>query len=255
MTSPINHDPHTGSAQMTSQQIEITQAIAAKVLEVVDAGLVHGKGSPVPGRMCVEAAVCFALSLPHGDGPPCVAPILRSLKIALNDSPWSSDQARAKGLRRLALAQLGSAGHIDEDEFRKRIVHIALSKSVPVALRAAASIHKDEKHRAALYEAAHRCEKEASRQAAIDARAVANAANTANAAAYAATYAAHAADYDDYAAGYAARAARAAHAAAYAANAAVSQDKSHAEYAESIVQILIEMKAPGCQWLSLTEAA
>ena len=90
-------------------QVEITEAIAAKVLVVVDAGLVNGKGKPVPGQMCVEAAVCFAMGLPHSDEPPCVAPALRALKIRLNDSNWSSDQARAKGLRRLALAQLTEA--------------------------------------------------------------------------------------------------------------------------------------------------
>ena len=54
--------------------MEITQEIAAKVLEIVDAGLVGGVGKPVPGQMCVEAAVCYAMGLPHGDEPTCVAP-------------------------------------------------------------------------------------------------------------------------------------------------------------------------------------
>ena len=90
--------------------IEITEAHARKVLEVVDAGLVSGVGNPIPGQMCVEAAVCYALGLPHGDDPKCVSPALRSLKIRLNDSGWSSDEARAKGLRRLAVAQLYGAG-------------------------------------------------------------------------------------------------------------------------------------------------
>ena len=76
--------------------MEITEAIARKVLEVVDAGLVSGLGQPAPGKMCVEAAVCFALGLPHDDDPKCVAPSLRSLKIRLNDAQWSSKEARAK---------------------------------------------------------------------------------------------------------------------------------------------------------------
>jgi len=97
--------------------MEITREIAAKVLEVVDAGLVSGMGKPIPGQMCVEAAVCYAMGLPHSDDPKCVAPILRSLKIRLNDSTWSSDKARANGLRRLALAQLGSRNVLDEKEF------------------------------------------------------------------------------------------------------------------------------------------
>src|SRR5258708_5760559 len=90
---------------------------AKKVLEVVDAGLSSGIGKSKPGSMCVEAAVCFALGLPHGDDPGCVSLALRELKIRLNDNPWSSNEERAKGLRRLAVAQLGSKGELDEIEF------------------------------------------------------------------------------------------------------------------------------------------
>src|SRR5690349_6337189 len=102
--------------------LEITREIAAKVLKVVDAGLSDGLGTRKPGEMCVEAAVCYALDLPHGDDPGCVAPTLRSLKIRLNDSNWSSKKARAAGLRRIALAQLGSKDHLDEKEFVRRLV-------------------------------------------------------------------------------------------------------------------------------------
>ncbi len=38
---------------------------ARKLLEVVDAGLCSGLGEPIPGQMCVEAAICFALGLPR----------------------------------------------------------------------------------------------------------------------------------------------------------------------------------------------
>lgn len=87
---------------MTNKQPQtITSDIARKVLEIVDAGLSKGVGVPKPGKMCVEAAVCFAIGLPHGDDPQCVAPTLRAFKIRLNDSQWSSNMARAKGLRRI----------------------------------------------------------------------------------------------------------------------------------------------------------
>ena len=36
-------------------------------------------------------------------------------------------------------------------------------------------------------------------------------------------------------------------------DAAAARDKSLAEFCEDVLQILIEMKAPGCQWLWLTE--
>jgi hypothetical protein len=75
-------------------ELIITESIARKVLEIVDAGLVKGVGNPKAGQMCVEAAVCFALDLPHGDDPQCVSRALRKLKINLNDRNWSSDVAR-----------------------------------------------------------------------------------------------------------------------------------------------------------------
>ena len=64
----------------------------------------------------------------------------------------------------------------------------------------------------------------------------------------AADAAAYAADAAAYAAAYAA-------ADADAAAKQKARDEVLATYAEDIVQILIEMNAPGCQWLALTEAA
>src|SRR5262245_31084708 len=114
--------------------ITLTKDHARKVLEVVDAGLCDGKGIPTPGQMCVEAAVCFALGLPHGDDPPCVGRAVRGFKISLNDSCWSSNEARAKGLRRLAIAQLGS-DCIDQTEFVTKLQQAVIRKIVPEALR------------------------------------------------------------------------------------------------------------------------
>ena len=237
----INH-PNRSSAKTYP---EITEEIARKVLTVVDAGLVNGVGNPIPGQMCVEAAVCYALGLPHGDDPKCVAPSLRSLKIRLNDSRWSSNEARAKGLRRLALAQLGSRDHLDDKEFARRVAELAIRKSVPEALRAAASIHKDPKHVAALRAAAAECEREPTRANALAARKAADAAYADADAAYADADAADA----DAAYAYAA----AAYAAYAAAADAYARDKSLAAFAEGVVQILIEMNAPGVEWLPLTE--
>jgi hypothetical protein len=216
----------------------ITKAIVTKLLKIVDAGLVKGVGNAKPGKMCIEAAVCYALGEPHGDRPSCVAPVLRELKIRLNDSNWSSEEARAKGLRRLGVAQLGSAGALDEKEFRRRVFDYALRSSVPAALRSAATIQKGHKHKAALLDAAARCEKEGTREAALQAKnaaaaaayaAAADAAAAAHFAAAAHAAAAHAAAN----AAYAAAAAAAAHAAAayVAANAAYAAAAAAAAYA------------------------
>ncbi len=264
--------------------IEITRDIATKVRDTVDAGLSSGLGYQEAGKMCVEAAVCFALGLPHGDDPGCVSAPLRRLKIGLNDRAWSSNQARANGLRRLAIAQLGSKGVLDDREFMRRVAEMTIRRSVPSALRSAAKLNP--KHADVLEAAAVRCETEGTRESAQSAREVASKvrgdaaddAYAADAAAAAAddAYAAAAADdaaYDAYAAAaaYAADASAAyaadadaadaaaaaaaaddaAAAAAAADDAGAARDKSLAQYAEWVVEILIDMKAPGCEWLDL----
>lgn len=235
--------------------VEINRELAVKVLEIVDQGLVKGTGKPTPGAMCVEAAVCFAMGLPHSDEPTCVDLVLRKLKIALNDEAWSSNAARAKGLRRLAIVQLGSAGHLDQKEFARRLADNAIRKQVPTALRAAAHMQKTEERRAALMAAADRCEKEGTRDSALAAKKAADAADDAASAAYAYAaaayaYAAAAADDADDAAVFAAAAAAYADA-AYAAARAQKRDEVLAAFAEDVVQILVDMKAPGCEWLDL----
>ena len=224
--------------------MQITREIAIKVRDTVDAGLCAGVGKPTPGQMCVEAAVCFALGLPHGDEPGCVAQSLRSLKIRLNDANWSSNQARANGLRRLALAQLGSDGLLNDREFVRRVGDYTIRTTVPRAMRIAASVAKNAEHKAAMIAAAAKCEKNGDRASAIDAKTAAAAyayADSADSAAYAAAA--------DSAAAYAAATADSA---AYAAK---KRDEELSIFAEAVVQILIEMNAPGCQWLDLVELA
>ena len=251
--------------------------------------------------MCVEAAVCYALGLPHGDDPGCVSPALRRLKIRLNDAArWSSPMARAAGLRRLAIAQLGSAGVLDDNEFVRHVVEMTIRKVVPVGLRAAATLNPTFADK--LEAAAVRCEAEGTRASARSAQGVSSkarraaayasasaafyAASAAADAFYAASAAADASDASAYAAyasaayAYAASAsvsasvdayadaayaasASAAAAAAYAAYAvhasaaaaARTRDRVLGEYAEWVVEILIAMKAPGCEWLDLVPVA
>src|SRR6185503_4958835 len=172
-------------------------------------------------KMCAEAAVCFALGLPHGDEPPCVGRAVRAFKIRLNDCAWSSNQARAKGLRRIAIAQLGS-NEIDQDVFRKELARLTIKTIVPIALRAAAKLQKEQTRKNALEDAAVSCEKDPSIEKVKAAKKIA----------------ADAAD----AAYAAADAADAAAAAAYA-----TRDEILSIAAELGVQALIFAKSPGCQ--------
>ena len=232
-------------------EIVLNRKVARKVLETVDAGLVGGLGEPIPGKMCVEAAVCFALGLPHGDNPACVGSAVRAFKISLNDAQWPTKESRAKGMRKLAIAQLGS-NEIDQNEFRKLVVVGTVKRILPIALRAAAA-HIPE-HKEALEVSAKACEAvvdfAAARVVARAANEVAVKARAAAAAAYAdAAYAAAAADAD---AAYAADAADAA--AAYAAYAdARSRIKVLSLAAEIGLEALIQLKSPGCKWLDLCE--
>lgn len=63
----------------------------------------------------------------------------------------------ANGLRKLAIAQLGSS-KIDDAVFLKELTRLTIRKLVPIALRAAASIHKEEKHKTAMEASAVKCE-------------------------------------------------------------------------------------------------
>jgi hypothetical protein len=234
----------------------ITRDIAKKVLDAVDC-------------MSVEAAVCHALGLPHDHDSKCVSPALRMLIDRLSRSPWSSPRMRAKGLRRLALAQLGSAGVLNDKTFARRVAEMTIRTVVPRALRSAAEVQHSKDKQEVLIAAAERCEREGTPDTASAAEAAATAVNadTTNA------DFSHTASYAASAASHAARGARAAAAdaidvfefghcavvaAAYAADAAYfagARDAELAAFAESILHILIEMGAPGCQWLDLADAA
>lgn len=206
---------------------ELNETLARKVLTTVDAGLVNGIGSPAPGKMCVEAAVCYAMGLPHSDRPTCVGDAVRRFKIRLNDSRWSSNETRTAGMRKLAIAQLGS-NEIDQKAFAKIIVEQTIRQILPITLRAAAS--RNPKHAAVLEGAAIGCEQEGTGAATKNAKEVAKVVR-ADAAAAAAAVA-----YAD--------------AVAYAA-----RDSMLNKMAEIGLAALIELNSPGCAYLYLTEIA
>jgi hypothetical protein len=89
--------------------VTINEKVVKNLIKTIKPGLSCGLGKPKPGQMCVEAAVCYAMGMDHNDQPECVAPAVRDAKIALNDmKDWPSKKARAQGLLKVAIAQLGS---------------------------------------------------------------------------------------------------------------------------------------------------
>lgn len=127
----------------------LTPEIVTKVLTVVDAGLSSGLGIREPGQMCVEAAVCYALNQKHGDNPTCVHPIIREVKITLNDSSWSSKKVRAEGMRRLAVLQLGTKDiSFDQYEFVKKLALMTVKTILPMILFSCGLVDHAEKCKA-----------------------------------------------------------------------------------------------------------
>ena len=106
----------------------------SKFDEIVARGFSCGLGVR-GGQMCVEAAVCAALDLPHGDYPECVEPAVRLFKVKLNDSNWTTRRARAEGLRDLGIAQVGSKGVVDGMEFARRVEERTIREIIPALLR------------------------------------------------------------------------------------------------------------------------
>ena len=115
--------------------MKLTKKHARKVLKLVDAGLTSGLGRPEPGQMCIMAAINYAMGLPHGDNPEtCVGSAVRAFDIIINDSQWSSNDARAKGMRREAIAKLGS-NTLDQIEFSKKLTLKVIQRILPQTLR------------------------------------------------------------------------------------------------------------------------
>jgi hypothetical protein len=241
--------------------MKITKELVEKINKLLDHGLVSGLGRPIPGHMCVEAAVCNALGLPHGDVPNCVAASVRGLKIKLNDAPWSSNMARANGLRKLSVLQLGTDSNINEAEFAHRVAMFTCCEFLPYFLRDLDekaqwfTVELELKLRKAIdldaSDAAHAAKAAyASAAAAYAAYAAsthaAHAANAANAAKAAnAAYAANASAANAYASA-AAAANAAADAAANAAYAyATTADKYLIFFAKGVEDILVDMDVPG----------
>jgi hypothetical protein len=252
----MNKNKSTNTFDVNSFNIQKYDSILAR-------GLSKGLGTR-GSQICIEAAICETLGLKHGDDPKCVAFSVRSFKITLNDSSgWSSTKSRAKGLRDLGIAQLGSLGIVSSNEFATILARKTIQVLIPKLFREIFPNNED------CLKAALRCEKEGTAAAAHYAAHAAHAADAADAAdaahyaaaaaaaAAAAHYAAHAADAAD-AAHYAAAAAAAAHYAAaaaaaahYAAAAAAAPaaDSYLTLSASLALETLRELKSPGVQLL------
>ena len=132
----------TTVAKEIAMSFELSSFDVEKYENILSRGLCSGVGNP-DGQMCIEAAICNVLGLPHSDDPKCVAHSVRSYKIALNDTGWSSDKSRAKGLAKLGLAQLGSLGTVDSSAFVERLAELHTQILIPKLFRMVLSDNKN----------------------------------------------------------------------------------------------------------------
>lgn len=114
----------------------ITEKVAARILSVIDYGLNGGTIGErgVLGGMCVQSAVNYAMNEEHNDKPKCVDPYLTQMGIGFNDDcAWRSVESRARGLRKFAIAQLGTRGEFDTqlfmDKFRSKATEIGIQRA------------------------------------------------------------------------------------------------------------------------------
>lgn len=196
--------------------------IIPKYDAILERGLCKGVGKP-DGQMCIEAAICTALGLPFGDDPVCVASAVRAYKIAINDKIWSSPQARAKALRDIGIAQIGSKDIVNDEEFICRLSQ----KTIQVLIVHLFRNNKYTKNNLKLQELTNICEKEPTD---INCRKLAAATDAA-------------------ATAYATAAATAAAAAADAATAAAAADAYLIMSVNLALEVLKELKSPGCEWI------
>ncbi len=107
---------------------------AKEVIRLVNFGLTKGLGEPKEGKMCIEAVICKVFNLPHGDNPECVGEEVRKAKIALNDCRWSSNLVRANGMKKLAIAQLGS-NTLNQEKFKQKLKLETAKKILPYLIQ------------------------------------------------------------------------------------------------------------------------
>lgn len=136
--------------------MKLNRKTVERVLRTVDKGLISGKGEYAnPGAMCVEQAVAYATnevdpgSFDPTDNPACVSYNLSMLKISLNDGlRFDSVKERARVLRRVAIAQLGSRNdgkyNLNWDRFRDLLTERLRLLQYELNYKMARTVIKDE---------------------------------------------------------------------------------------------------------------
>lgn len=102
----------------------------------VQRGFCTGAGNS-DAQVCVEVAAAIAAGLGDTDEPRCVSKILLTFGLRLNDAVWSTHAARAAGMARFGIAQLGTKGseyRFNESRFVQKMTEWMINVSLPKML-------------------------------------------------------------------------------------------------------------------------
>ena len=100
--------------------------------------LSHGSHRSPEDGLCLVEAAAYLAGAPHSDHPRCVCPVLAAFGRALNDGPWSTNEARTDALGPLVALLAGSRATRRVE--RARAVFLArraLTAYAPLALASA----------------------------------------------------------------------------------------------------------------------
>ena len=102
---------------------------------ILERGLCHGSGDGKT-TFCAEQAVAAVCGIPITDKPDeCVTPAVSAFGRRLNDARWESERVRADGMRDFLIAQIGSKDVVDGREFADRLIVQTVRRVLPIWLR------------------------------------------------------------------------------------------------------------------------
>ena len=107
---------------------------AKEIIRLCSFGLIGDNGKPKEGSMCIENVVSYALGEKFSDAPSCVGSEIQMAKVALNDCLWTSNKARAKGMVKLGIAQLGS-NTVCQEAFKQLLKLKSTQKLLPFLIQ------------------------------------------------------------------------------------------------------------------------
>ncbi len=99
--------------------------ICSGILAKIDIGLIAGSGKSGFGQMCIEDTIDKITNKSD------IGEVVKKFITKINDANWLNEYSRAAGMRKIAIAQLGSVC-INQDKFTKYIIVQTIKRILPL---------------------------------------------------------------------------------------------------------------------------